>query len=339
MSSRDRHGAERSWGHWTEIKLNALSGYLPGFTTAASLKAPGTIYLDLFAGGANNTTASGEGLEGSARRALNASPHFGRVVLFEMDERKAASLETELRADYPGRDIKVVAGDCNLTAGPYLDELARQDRDAPYNATFALIDQYSADVRWETLERLSRWRQGRFKVELFLYFGDSFIVRGLGGPDGAAYAERVDALFGTTSWRQIQQGRQDDLLTPEQRTKELVNLMRWRLQHELGYTRTMPFQLRRARGHGLYTMIFATTNPTGEKIMFDRLLKASHEQDELEALRDLRRKLHKSDAASMGMSGFAELDEQLPDVVRAATTHGRLMLDEPLPPWTYPSSH
>lgn len=59
----------RSWGWWTEQKLDVLADYLAAFTKA-SMRAGTTVYLDLFAGQAQNVSRSRDEhvIRGSARR-------------------------------------------------------------------------------------------------------------------------------------------------------------------------------------------------------------------------------------------------------------------------------
>jgi three-Cys-motif partner protein len=67
--------APRSWGWWTEQKLDILGDYLAAFTTACK-RAGQTVYLDLFAGQPDNVSRDGAGrvIRGSARRALDTQP-------------------------------------------------------------------------------------------------------------------------------------------------------------------------------------------------------------------------------------------------------------------------
>jgi hypothetical protein len=43
--------------------------------------------------------------------------------------------------------------------------------------------------------------------------------------------------------------------------------MRWRLERDLGYRWTHPFEVLNERGGSLYYMIFATDSPVGDRIM------------------------------------------------------------------------
>jgi three-Cys-motif partner protein len=103
--------AVRQWGFWTEHKLDILSSYLDAFTPAAKNKAGGTTaYLDLFAGQAENEARqSGRRIDGSPTRALRTQPALSTLVLFEMPGR-AEALLAKLRADFPGRDIRMQPG-------------------------------------------------------------------------------------------------------------------------------------------------------------------------------------------------------------------------------------
>ena len=47
----------------------------------------------------------------------------------------------------------------------------------------------------------------------------------------------------------------------------MVNLLRWRLEHELGYQLTARIPMRMPSGMPIYDMLFATDHPVGDKIM------------------------------------------------------------------------
>ena len=90
----------RSWGWWTEQKLDILGDYLAAFTRA-STTAGTTVYLDLFAGQAQNISRSRTEhlIRGSARRALETKPPFTVLRFFELASR-AAGLNAALEAEY-----------------------------------------------------------------------------------------------------------------------------------------------------------------------------------------------------------------------------------------------
>jgi len=150
--------------------LDALEDYVNAFTSASSRTR--TLYLDLFAGAPQNfERGKGTVILGSGHRALAADPPFSRVVLCELQPRTAARLDKTLREAHPGRDLVVLAGDCNVEMPKYLRTLTPDWR--RYAAVFAMVDQYSAEVTWERTTHAwfaIRYMRGEFGV--FTVFND-----------------------------------------------------------------------------------------------------------------------------------------------------------------------
>jgi three-Cys-motif partner protein len=321
--------AGRGWGPWSRIKLDALEDYVNAFTSASSRTR--TLYLDLFAGAPENfERGKGTVILGSGHRALAADPPFSRVVLCELQPRTAARLDKTLREAHPGRDLVVLAGDCNVEMPKYLRTLTLDWR--RYAAVFAMVDQYSAEVTWETLKFLSEWRQNKrgFKVELWLYFGHGLLPRGLKlaeeQPD-PAYAAKVDAMFGTDQWRELWDARYDDAINAAQFRAELVNLMRWRIERKLRYRTTIPLEFTNTTGHPIYTVIFATSNDTGEKIMADVFAKHGVALERMRRVAKAERQLEKEDPGLFGAEDIADM--------LMSGTEGREPLLPPIEPMRY----
>jgi three-Cys-motif partner protein len=266
----------RTWGFWTQLKLAMLRDYLTRFAVASQTQ-PERIYLDAFAGeGAGRDRLTGEEFHGSARIALDVGSGngFTRFRYFELGP-KAAELATALRADYPDRDIKVYAGDCNVTIPQALAEL-KQLNWAP---TFAFVDPDGMEVAWETLAALADHKRGyraasslkpEYKVEIWMLFPSAGIMRTLAlGAETLPDRDvaRATRLLGTERWQSIYALRRSDEISPKQAREEYVNLMRWRLEQELGYRYTHPFELCNTTGAPMYHMILATDNDVGTKIM------------------------------------------------------------------------
>lgn len=260
--------APRPWGFWTESKLDMLSAYLPAFTTA-SKKAPATVYLDLFAGQADNVTRdTSTPVEGSVRRALRTAPPFTVVRAFELQSGRAASLQAALRAEFPERDLIIHHGDAHASLRTALAPLGAHR----WSPTFAFIDPDGVEARWELLETLAAHKAPTTtKVELFLLLVSPQIVRIVNDQltdDALRHAhQQVTAVFGSPQWQPILRDRRAGLLTPERTRDELTNLMRWRLEHVLGYRYTHTLRLTNVQGVPLYDMIFATDHPVGDRIM------------------------------------------------------------------------
>jgi three-Cys-motif partner protein len=199
----------RAWGWWTEQKLDILSGYLKGFSNA-SRKAGTTVYLDLFAGRAQNVSRDRPDrlISGSPRRALEVQPPLSVLRFFELPS-NANLLEQALRADYPGRDFRVVPGDCNETVAGVLRELSNLN----WAPTFAFLDQQSTEVRWTSLERLARHKKhGKPKTELWLLCASGLLPRSLNIHQGdldQRSVDRINAMFDTEVWSEALKARQD----------------------------------------------------------------------------------------------------------------------------------
>jgi three-Cys-motif partner protein len=265
----------RSWGYWTRAKLGILADYLDQFTVASSGQQE-RVYLDAFAGeGTGLDRLTGEEFKGSARLALESrDPGFTRLRFFEKGKR-ASELEGRLKSDYPGKDIVVHQGDCNVTIPAVLEEL-KPIRWAP---TFAFLDPDGMEVSWETLEALADHKRGyrsptaqkpEYKVELWMLFPSAGLVRTLALDEAKMTetdAQRASRLCGDESWRPIYERRVTETIDGRTAREEYVNLMRWRLQRDLGYRWTHPLELKNVRGLPLYHMIFATDNDAGTRIM------------------------------------------------------------------------
>lgn len=334
--------AARGWGPWTQIKLDALEDYLSAFTKA-SQSARGTVYLDLFAGAfSNKDRLTGAPIMGSPYRALSVTPQFSKVYGFELQENIARQLEAKLRDSFAGRDITITPGDCNATAPQVLSSMDAYWRKKP---TFAMIDQFMAEVHWDTIRALARHRlrsapiKPARKTELWLYFGDSFIPRGLGSKtpgEAEAIAARVDQMYGNAKWRMIKQARDDHVITGKTLKAELVNLMRWQLEKDLGYAVTVPLEFINERGGGLYTVIFATDHPVGEKIMRHVFKASIGALDRMVKLRKARDVLAREDkmGAATGQGGLFDLT---PDAAigNAEPTDEIELLGPPQEPYFY----
>ena len=288
----------RFWGFWTRGKLDLLRRYLNAFTTA-SQKADERIYLDLFGGQPENRDRlTNEVLDGSARIALaTTNPPFTRLRFFELDPH-AQKLRDVLLSSYPGRDVQVIAGDCNATIRSVLAQLSSV-RWAP---TFAFVDPNGPDVRWSTLQALAEFKKpGLSKTEIWLLLAAGMFTRNL-RLDGSVRdrdADKLTAMYGVDHWKHIYTGRVDGRLGPREAREEYVNLMRWRLEHVLGYKTTHPLEIFNEQERSIYHMIFATDHSAGDRIMTDLYNKAASEFPAMRRAARLRRTRLEDEAAGV----------------------------------------
>jgi three-Cys-motif partner protein len=267
----------RVWGYWTRAKLQMLADYLARFA-AASQSQSERVYLDAFAGeGSGVDRLTGEEFNGSARIALEAheGSGFTKYRYFELTETRARELERRLQEDYPGRDIKVYPGDSNTTIPQALEDL----RSLKWAPTFAFLDPDGMELEWSTITALAEHKRGyraagsskpEYKVEIWMLFPSAGLMRTLALDQtklSHADEEKASRLFGSDDWRAIYDARTTGEITPTEAREEYVNLMRWRLEQDLGYRFTHAFELKNTIGSPVYHMIFATDNDAGTRIM------------------------------------------------------------------------
>lgn len=256
-------------GYWTQVKLDILRKYLIGFNRAT--KAAGaSVYLDLFAGAlAHVRPDTGEPYEGSPAVALRTIPEFDKLVFWELEgpaRKLRADLQTHF-SDDPRHHL--VIGDCNANLELGLAHVT----DLRWAPAFAFLDPKGLQVAWKTISTLASWRSDRLgrKVEQWVLFPEPALARvlGLQGVRGQSSAELLTRLFGNDSWVAIHQRRRTGSLGPAQMRAEFVNLIRWQLQHTLGYKTSHALQLGNVNAQPVYTLVFATDVAAGDSIMRD----------------------------------------------------------------------
>ena len=317
---------ERYWGFWTRGKLEMLRDYLDAFTTA-SKSQPEIMYLDVFGGQPENRERlTNDVLDGSAKIALSISdPPFSRLRFFEL-EPFASRLQASLLPKNPGRDFKVIPGDCNQTLPGALAELETWN----WAPTFAFVDPNGPDMEWSTLERLSKFKKvGLTKTEIWLLLAAGMFIRTLptSGQVREEDARKLTLMYGTEQWRLIYEARVRGDLAPADAREEYVNLMRWRLENVLGYRWAHPIEVFNERNHSIYHMIFATDHEVGTRIMTDLYRKAANRFPVMrETARRRRERLLQEE------QGIYSLFGETLDELRAPVSESELLYQY-VPPW------
>src|SRR5580704_3533279 len=208
----------RIWHAWSKWKdENLLGVYLAAFTVACA-KAGHCTFIDCFAGPASGQDARGEDFLGSPRVALNTKPGFTHTLFFELEPR-AADLDRTLRAEFPTRAIKVVAGDCNQMVHEGLAWLRQQGgaKEGPQlGPVLAFLDPDALELDWATVEAIANWTgqdicsdfKRRRRAELLILFPTGPMRRilpaGTGTTEASEHSKlKVDRLFGDDEWRKI----------------------------------------------------------------------------------------------------------------------------------------
>lgn len=198
-------------GSWTDRKLQCVGKYLRAYATLMRKQAFRFAYIDAFAGtGYRKRKRRVDDLQmtfpelaeedtrhfvkGSARVALETTPHFDKYIFIEKSAERCAELE-RLRQEFPHLDesILVVQADANAAL------LDRCDKPWSRHRAVVFLDPYGMEVRWETVQALAHTNG----VDLWYLFPLGVAVNRLLKKDGSideAIAHRLDELFRTHDW-------------------------------------------------------------------------------------------------------------------------------------------
>jgi three-Cys-motif partner protein len=262
---------------WALDKLAIVECYVNGFSLACSGQATWQV-VDGFAGpGVNRIKATGELVWGTPMVCAAASPEVPAILAMDLG---IAEIEALTARSWDFRDrVTVRRGDVNHDLLP-----AMRDELSPTAPTLCILDPEGMELDFETIGAISEFRRGRTKAEVLVLlpthtgFLRTLTEKG-GGFDWAP--ERMDRMFGTTSWRTIWDRRQAGM-SSEEATAQYVRLYGQQLER-LGYTHVLDRQIRERGREGRlgYYLMFASQHPVGGRVMdhcFDTRYSAGEEQ-------------------------------------------------------------
>jgi three-Cys-motif partner protein len=266
---------------WTEEKLERVGKYLPAFTTALKPYKFRLVYIDAFAGSGwveyqSHVTPRlyldldlpqlADFSEGSALRAVKATPAFDQYYFIDGDSSKIERLKASIasaNASALRRSIFRV-GDANAE----LRDLAASINWTRTRAV-AFLDPYGAEVDWETLDTIARYPG----IDLWYLFPAMAVRRMLPkkGTVPGAWAQRLDRLLGANDWREqfVKDLPSQDLFDSEKKSKGSVASTRAieeyvtkRLRSTFkGGTGSRAVPLANSKGSTMFLLFFAMTNP------------------------------------------------------------------------------
>jgi three-Cys-motif partner protein len=261
-----------SSGEYARRKLDFIDYYCPTAIDVTKKKMK-RVYLDLFAGpGLNVLKPKMEEVEGGALRVLssrgfyNPGVSFTHAHLVNRDSEHKRALETRIeglkksgRCMVPSGDIHNHLGNSNELIATLMKQLHPKD----YILVFADIEA-PRQLPWSTVHALKG--AGHESVDLYMLFplemGLNRLTDYNGMTDGNA--EIFSSFYGCDDWKQIVGNRVTESRSGE--TKQLLEdlyLRRLRSQWEMA-VKVMDVRLRGRRG--LYRMLFATNNKSGQEI-------------------------------------------------------------------------
>jgi len=235
---------------WTEQKAKLISRYLRYFVFITKHGA----YIDGF----SSPKSPGVIDSWAAELVLDSTPkRLREFFLCELKPNRMAPL-IELKArqsSQPKRHIEVIQGDFNSSVHEILKGGLITDK----KATFCLIDQFTCQCHWSTLQALAAHKTaGNNKIELFYFLATGWLNRAL-----RSFSRNPDIperWWGRPDWTSLKglSGHK----TAEQFRSRFIN--------ELGYRYVTPWPIsKRDQGKGrvMFYMIHASDHPEAPQLM------------------------------------------------------------------------
>jgi three-Cys-motif partner protein len=262
-------------GSWSEyIKHDILRRYIPARRTVLHSRRHqfpgGDHYVDGFAG-AGIAWLRGEDrlVDGSPRIALDVPQPFDHYWFFEQTGWRADRLRA-LTREYPDRRIEVLEGDCNRLIVEHVVPLVR----AEYGARgFALLDPFTSNLDWVTVEALARTRAFEVVVNVpTMVLNRGTLHNDLSGLT-PTQVERMTRFWGSDEWLDLLYEDRPGLWGETRRVKtrpttaeRLGRLFKERRLARVFEFVSDPLVVRNTVGGPIYCLIFAGPNETGLKI-------------------------------------------------------------------------
>lgn len=238
-------GPARVVGAWAKDKQFYLSRYMTIFAASMHRRWDALCYLDLFSGpGTCVVEDTNDFYEGSALSAM-ARP-FSDFIFVEKDATAANALAVRAAPLGGRRAVTILPEDCNAA----IDEIVRA---IPLRAlTLAFIDPTNWQIHFDTVRRLVDGRP----MDIILTFHGGMLKRVSHIDD----QPRVDAFFGTATWRElVKEGREPRLYEFCQRYRDQMAT--------LGYEdHAAPIDplMRNRTDTPLYHLLFFSRNELGQ---------------------------------------------------------------------------
>jgi three-Cys-motif partner protein len=262
-------------GYWSEIKLEIIEKYALAYSAVFSspkYKYLHHVYIDAFAGPGTHISKTTKGqVRGSPQIALDIVPPFKEYYFIDTDGDKVNELK-KITANYPNAFTHIIQDDCNSAL---LKSVFPQIQHRDYRRGLCLLDPYGLNLKWEVMETAGKMGS----IEIFLNFPVMDMRRNvlLSNPKEATpdNIKRMDAFWGTHSWKEIAYSQMQDLFgdvvdVKQKNIKLVTSAFRERLLNTAQFKFVPePIPMRNTRSSILYFLFFASNNKTGNKILTD----------------------------------------------------------------------
>jgi three-Cys-motif partner protein len=248
---------------WTENKAKLVAAYLRLFTMITKHGC----YIDGFAG-PKQPDISGTW---AAELVLALKPPLLRnFFLCDQSAEKIENLKAlkQRQPQIRNRKIEILEGDFNK----HVLDILSSNAITPRMATFCLIDQFTAECHWSTVQALARQKETGPKIELFYFLASGWLDRALAG-----FTRNVDVperWWGRPDWQ--------DLKGLKGIQRALLLCKRFKVGYR--YAHPWPIYERAKKGRIMFHMIHVTDHPEAPKLMFRAYRHATLPPDSPEQL-------------------------------------------------------
>lgn len=214
MGKQTKMSGSHFGGGWTKQKLYIIDHYLGAYSTALKNQRVKRIYVDGFAGsGKTELKIKGESdysgalfqiddgipqenedssiIDGSALLSLKYD--FDEYYFLELDISRIEALKANIEREYPYKmkQVHFINGDCNQTLIEVLSKITKYDR------CLMFLDPYALELKWETLEVISRCGV----VDLWYLFPLSMVrLLDKSREISKGNRDKVSSILGTEDW-------------------------------------------------------------------------------------------------------------------------------------------
>lgn len=274
---------ENTVGPWAKQKLDALESYLIAYMNVMKNQPFELVFVDAFAGSGiakirkpdskepateaflerEEAEAADEFIKGSPLRALGLDRPFDHYFFIDRDPSRIDLLNA-LKEEHPERDIRAKAGDANAEVQAIAKGLKKWNLRG-----VAFLDPYGAHLHWSTLVALA----STTKFDVIINFPLEMAINRLLKRDTnipAGWRDQLNLCFGCEDWYEAAFERTGGLfgehLSKRVNAKErLLSLYTNRLKDLFGHV-AGPSEVLNTKGAPLYHLIWASSNPRGQKI-------------------------------------------------------------------------
>jgi three-Cys-motif partner protein len=255
-------------GYWTEIKLHIIRDYAREYAKILNKQKfiRHFAFIDGFAGaGKHISKTTGDKIDGSPAVVLGIQPPFSHYHFIDLNGNRTEML----RQMATGRkDVTIYQGDCNKVL---LEEVFPQCCWGDYRRALCLLDPYKLDPNWEVVKTAGEMGS----IEIFINFMimDAKLNVLLNEPEKAQLSQikRMNAFWGDDSWRRTSYKKQRGLfgeIEEKVSDQEIAQAYQKRLKEVARFKYVpAPIPMCNSKGVVVYYLLFASNNPTGEKIV------------------------------------------------------------------------